>query len=287
MSLEGKALFLVEPKYFDETKKTKDNAAAERKRKAAQRDVDTAHTTKRARTTNGARTTRTVLDDVVQNQAVSAEEASPHAGEIMEVNEAIHETAIMQQEQASRELFEAERRAVYEKVPQIERNRTKRKVEDIEPALDDMINAKSRPEIGCFRRPAIVYFAQRKNGKLQCLHMLHARVIYYVLHTDSDHLDCQPDSPAGCSRCIIRQPSICCELCNPQLFEGFAQVDLKARPKRPRKRSPIKDYKPDACDLNLRDALHRFRQQETIKKFGHSGLKNSGPGLTMPNEVLQ
>jgi hypothetical protein len=43
----------------------------------------------------------------------------------------------------------------------------------------------------------------------------------------------------------------------------------------------------DQYDMGLCDALNDFREQETIKKFGKSGLKNSGPGLIMPDDILK
>jgi hypothetical protein len=39
--------------------------------------------------------------------------------------------------------------------------------------------------------------------------------------------------------------------------------------------------------MELRNALNEFREKETIKKFGLSCLKNSGPGLIMPDAVLK
>jgi hypothetical protein len=39
--------------------------------------------------------------------------------------------------------------------------------------------------------------------------------------------------------------------------------------------------------MELRNALNEFREKETIKKFGLSRLKNSGPGLIMPDAVLK
>lgn len=107
------------------------------------------------------------------------------------------------------------------------------------------------------------------------------------MHTDSDHLACMPESPNGCQRCIIVPPLVCCELCQPRLFEDFAISDPKLRPKRPRNRSTIKDYKIGRYDMELRNALNEFRENQTIKKFGLSRLKNSGPGLIMPDAVLQ
>src|SRR5882762_6102084 len=55
MRLEGKALFLVEPKYFDMTKKMWADAAKERKRKAAEREVGNPHPAKCARTMKGSK----------------------------------------------------------------------------------------------------------------------------------------------------------------------------------------------------------------------------------------
>jgi hypothetical protein len=40
-------------------------------------------------------------------------------------------------------------------------------------------------------------------------------------------------------------------------------------------------------DMNLRDALHKFRQVATIKKFSHAVLKNSGLSIVMLKGVLQ
>ena len=39
--------------------------------------------------------------------------------------------------------------------------------------------------------------------------------------------------------------------------------------------------------MELHDALNEFQENQTIKKFGLSHLKHSGPGLIMPNAALQ
>src|SRR5882762_8009475 len=49
----------------------------------------------------------------------------------------------------------------------------------------------------------------------------------------------------------------------------------------------ILDYKAEQYNMNLRNALNNFCEEETIKKFGKLGLKNSGPGLIMRNNILQ
>lgn len=66
--------------------------------------------------------------------------------------------------EAAKQAISLERQALYEKMPTAERKRGKRKVDEIETALDDMINARSRSEIKCSRLPATVYFVQSKHG---------------------------------------------------------------------------------------------------------------------------
>ena len=69
---------------------------------------------------------------------------------------------------AATKLYEAERRVVYDRVPIVERKRGKWDVDEIEPALDDMINAATRTEISCSWAPAALYFRQGMSGKWFC-----------------------------------------------------------------------------------------------------------------------
>jgi ATP-dependent DNA helicase RecQ len=314
LKLVGKALFLVESKYFDATKQARIEAAEARKRKSAEQ-AGNPRPAKRARAAKGTSNSPIPQGSALPASQLTSEEVG--AGSVLAADDnegtantptesstvtspdiqtgtpttALNDgpgnaTAAVADDE-SRALFEVLRRAVYAEVPKTERKRTKRKVEEIEPALDDMINAGSRREVRCFRLPAMVYFGQRKNGALRSqsgafLHT-HARYVW----TDSDHFACDPTNPAGCQHCIIRQPAVCCALCNPQIFTDFAHSDPALRPKRTRKRSSIPDYTPDQYDTGLRDALNEFREQETVKKFGKSRLKNSGPGLIMPNDILK
>jgi ATP-dependent DNA helicase RecQ len=175
---------LVEPKYFDTTKKARVVAAEERKRKAAEREAGNSRPAKRARTENGSRTTkpsphgvhRSTADPNERSEHAPVEHNQDQSNRVqtghLEVPSTItnsQNTTTIIPDDASRAAFEALRRAAYAEVPKTDRKRTKRKVDEIEPALDDMINAASRQEIRCFRLPAIVYFAQRKNGLSFCL----------------------------------------------------------------------------------------------------------------------
>ncbi|KAF7964397.1 hypothetical protein HWV62_8639 [Athelia sp. TMB] len=152
-------------------------------------------------------------------------------------------------------------------IPVTERKRGIRPVESIEPAMDDMINAGTRREVGCSRKPVKLYFRQHEHI--------------------SDHILCDPNTPnsTGCSRCAIHAPLICCELCSPDDFADFARVDVEGR-KRARNRARIPKYEAQPHDMELRRALHLFRKNETIKVYGLSTLKNIGPSIILPNALL-
>ena len=184
LKLQGRALFLVEPKYFDAAKRAK--ADAELKRKAAEREAGKAPPRKRSRTSKGACDSSkevgeaTNADDVVDRPlAADTETASNTQSGPSNATSSIVSSA-PQLDDAARQLLEAEQRAEYEKIPKVERKRGVRKVEDIEPALDDMVNAKDHP-VRCSRWAAAVYFRQNKDGSL-----LVCRHLFIYSHTSLD-----------------------------------------------------------------------------------------------------
>ncbi|KAJ7179864.1 P-loop containing nucleoside triphosphate hydrolase protein [Mycena crocata] len=140
----------------------------------------------------------------------------------------------------------------------------------IEPALDDFINAATRQPGDladtCFRLPATIYFGNDT--------------------TTSDHLLCHPDLEGGCTRCKIAPSAICCSLCTPHEFEGFARVNLPKNKQQP-KRANIADYKAGRVDFALRDDLITFRKSRTVELRGTAYYRNFGGAYIMPDEVLQ
>lgn len=38
--------------------------------------------------------------------------------------------------------------------------------------------------------------------------------------------------------------------------------------------------------MSLRNALHEFRKKQTVEKFGHACLRDTGPGIIMADDVL-
>ena len=100
-------------------------------------------------------------------------------------------------------------------------------------------------------------------------------------------MQCRPDLPAGCPRCIVQAPTICCELCTPAFFENIARVSIaKTKNRPPRTTLPAKTYQMTSQDMNLHNALHEFHKEKTIEKFGRACLRDTGPGIIMADDVL-
>lgn len=180
------------------------------------------------------------------------------------------------------------RRLEYEQLPPdaAKRGRRNRDAFKLDPAMDDLINAKTRPHWKCcYRQPIKIYFSSDKTGELKCCSLL------TLLHNDgsaaSDHKDCHPELPTGCARCVINTATICCDGCQPRLFENFAIVDPALRPAPRPSRATIQKYSTAKHNMELWDDLHNFRKKQTVTKFGHPALKNNGPGMFMSNAVLQ
>lgn len=81
-------------------------------------------------------------------------------------------------------------------------------------------------------------------------------------------------------------PVICCELCSPEAFVEFAQVDIP-KPKAAQQRSRLKVYSRQSTDMALRDALDEFREDMTIKMEGRAVLQDYGASVFMTDQVLE
>lgn len=165
----------MESKFFDAKRELRVVAAQARKRKAAEKAAGDGQTVKRARTTKGARTTVTQDVDagnVSKDDAVTRADGNVDTPSVLPEPTSANPTNSPEDIQAvaaAKHLYETERRALYEKIPTIERKRGKRNVDEIEPALDDMINAGTRVGISCSRAPAMIYFRQGLYGQFVIL----------------------------------------------------------------------------------------------------------------------
>ncbi|KII90675.1 hypothetical protein PLICRDRAFT_697180 [Plicaturopsis crispa FD-325 SS-3] len=267
------ALFLVEPKYFDaqrakkaERKAKKDEKGLKKRKAESNSLVASMPSSKRARTTKTPVASTAMrahqTTPAVAQPAQTTSDAEGHSGVGSTGTEVEHA-------EDTRAEKNAERRARYSQAAIVKKEPKNGKSADgeLEPAIDDMINAGTRPGLHCSRLPAMLYFENDT--------------------TVSDHLECDPNTPGGCRRCRVVPSTVCCDLCNPAHFTDFARVDLE-KPKQAPNRSRIdRNYTASAHDMALRDDLNEFREEQTITRFGRAHFRNLGPGEIMSDEVLK
>jgi ATP-dependent DNA helicase RecQ len=187
--------------------------------------------------------------------------------------------------------YEKDRQAVYAGFGNSvgEKKTRKRKKKDgteLEPAMDDMINAGSESAgrtFKCFRAPPTLLFGNADFGE-QFLSLV-ASIPQSHCRSVSNHQECRPDLANGCPRCVVKKSTICCELCTPAAFQGFGQVTLDKKKPLPA-RSRVKEHNASASELRLRDALHQYRRDETTRMWGIAILKDMGPGIFMADDIL-
>ncbi|KAJ7732218.1 P-loop containing nucleoside triphosphate hydrolase protein [Mycena maculata] len=274
LHLTAKALFLVEPKRFDANIAKAEERAAKRAETTKKRKLAAAESehppSKRAAVAAPMAPNTPVAMPTAQISEGPGLEPEDESGELDDEHSADGGNTVPSVH-GSRDDYVSERRAIYEAVTESNepawKKRTKKKGADrLEPAVDDLINAATRqPKKPCIRIPVMVYFGNDK--------------------TFSDHKESQPRFNDGCPRCVVKSPTICCELCSPDHFLDFARVDLP-KPKQQPSRSRIPDYVRDRADCSLRDDLHAFRKQRTIEIGGRASFRNYGAGSFMSAETL-
>ncbi|KAH9886765.1 hypothetical protein C8Q73DRAFT_657824, partial [Cubamyces lactineus] len=95
--------------------------------------------------------------------------------------------------------------------------------------------------------------------------------------------------PEGCARCGLPSSPVCCILCSPShpAFDFLLPSSATAlRPPALRAARVESTYAMEATDMRFREALHKLRRAETLKRYGHGTLHNDGPGLVMGDNIL-
>ncbi|KAH9911457.1 P-loop containing nucleoside triphosphate hydrolase protein [Fomitopsis serialis] len=133
-----------------------------------------------------------------------------------------------------------------------------------QPAILDFINADVR-NIGCRRRVMTLVYSNDK-------------------HT-FDHRECDDNLPSGCSRCAPMTSIVCCDLCDPT---AFAELTISGtRSTRALRKSTIKKYNPAQQERDLRHALLKWRDEETVRVVGAAAQHIHGSSVTLPLPILQ
>ncbi|KAI6142460.1 P-loop containing nucleoside triphosphate hydrolase protein, partial [Pisolithus tinctorius] len=265
-NLQATAVIFVESKFFDRNRLKK----AENKEKRALKEAEKKRSAMDvAKNQPVPKKTRTMgfgdgncsgrpAEPLTTEQAVGLQSETDSA--VLETQETMSAT-----ERQEKMRLDALRTVAYCKKVMNGGQRVKKGGDELEPAEDDFVNAATR-HFRCYRRPVMLYF-----GSIE-----HA----------SQHFECDPSKPAGCTCCKIQQPEICCELCSPAFFRYFAHIHIsKQLPMLSRSR--LKDYSAGTQDMELKNTLHTFRKDATIHKFGLAHLSEFGPSIVMSNDVLQ
>ncbi|KAG2074483.1 hypothetical protein BDR04DRAFT_1007874, partial [Suillus decipiens] len=116
---------------------------------------------------------------------------------------------------------------------------------------------------------------------IQCRHkVLH--VHFNDSLADSDHITCDPSNSDGCTRCAPLASSVCCDIHNPN---SLSQNNISL-PSKIAHRSCTVKYEMGPQEFELRDALEEWQELMTRRVYGDSTLNDYGPGVTMPDSVL-
>ena len=162
----AKVLFLVEPKHYDEVKTQKATRQAERKRKADQAQLgDPGRAFKKVCGATGPVATGAPGEDAPIG-APGTEPIAQGLGddeEMVEAPDAVTPSApsTVTPSPGHTADVHAERRRLYNQPPSKVPQRGRKSRDELEPAMDDMINAKSRG-LGCSRAPLTIHFGNDK-----------------------------------------------------------------------------------------------------------------------------
>ena len=106
----------------------------------------------------------------------------------------------------------------------------------------------------------------------------------YPLRTESDHTLCDSSTEAGCTRCLITQSQICCDIHTPDFFTAYSI--LIPKPQRLPPCSRVPKFEMTSRDLALVNALEDWRENMTAHLYSAAYLHELGPGRVMSSATL-
>ncbi|KAJ3476844.1 hypothetical protein NLI96_g10880 [Meripilus lineatus] len=259
----GLAIFLVESKHFDETKRrASENAkAAENRALQKEREKQTAKRKSKAADKGPNKRARTEAPLPIPSTSAQSSVA-PNSSRGLAASRSLtrfEELRVAFRQGASKRAREA----------RVSARKAETRSEDVDPSMDAFINAGDQSRgIMCYRAPIMAFY---ENDLLE-----------------SDHMQCVPTGD-GCMRCAVSKPISCCSLCHPYPPQ-FEPYNVPPPPviRLPRMSTvPTADkYKPSTLDLDFRRVLNSWRRQKIEDRWGPSFLKNMGPGFVLGDDTL-
>ncbi|KAH7904952.1 P-loop containing nucleoside triphosphate hydrolase protein [Hygrophoropsis aurantiaca] len=265
MLLEGIAILFAEKDHFDLYRKEKETRRLKKAKKRKKPTAPLPSTKRRAVGDNSVPlivggSTESV-DTPMENQESDGSESSDD--DIEMVNRS---SVLLTQADADidgRQLQE-EMQLVSKAKLGVSQRKLSQQASSLEPAMDYLINADVRPNVGCRRKVFNAFFENEA--------------------AESDHHLCDSSLETGCARCLITVSTICCDIHTPEHFTPYS-ITIPKQPNLP-SRSRLAKFEMSSNDHKLINALEDWRETATITLYGDAHLYDLGPGLVMPDFVL-
>ncbi|KAH7917314.1 P-loop containing nucleoside triphosphate hydrolase protein [Leucogyrophana mollusca] len=269
MTLEGIAILFAEKDHFDAYRKEKEQRRLQRAKKRKKTSAPLPSAKRRAIADSsapavvGGSTVGLVDVPPVEHQDSDGSDSSD--GEI----EVVSRSCLLRPSSENagmdgRQLREEMRSTNKGKTNVSQRKTSQPQITSLEPAMDYLINADVRPGVGCRRKVFNAFFENEA--------------------AETDHRLCNSTLETGCPRCLISHSTICCDIHTPEHFTSFT-VPIPTQTKLP-SRSRLAKFEMSSNDFRLVDALEDWREAATTALYGTAHLYDLGPGLVMPDFVL-
>jgi ATP-dependent DNA helicase RecQ len=151
--------------------------------------------------------------------------------------------------------------------------------------MDDFINSDT-----CRRKIPTLFFG---NDRTCTFHIplivfnVEQYLFSHALTATTDYRLCDNTSPEGCQRCIPKDPTICCDICNPAFFDKY-NVMLDRQPRGTGKSviKPTLAMTQPQAHHELETAIISWRTENTTKKFGTILIRTYGAKLFLPDDYV-
>jgi hypothetical protein len=150
-------------------------------------------------------------------------------------------------------------------------------------AMDDYINLPSY--IYCRRLVPHLYFANDKRGEFYLFKKTRPYACNSAIVSDS-HIRCNPAVLEGCCRCKPKTSVVCCDRCNPTVFDVFRTSGPSN--KRTARRSVIPvSYTRSSQHFALGEAVYNWRESQAVEILGEGVVERLGVELVMSEDVIE
>lgn len=111
-------------------------------------------------------------------------------------------------------------------------------------------------------------------------------ILEHVFLVSDGHHRCDPVILGGCQRCRPKHGTICCDRCHPTFRDEFS---IPHDPKKSTQRRSVIPvlYTRHPQHSVLKEAIHEWREIQTLRRFGPGAARRLGDELLMSDEVLE